>query len=109
MGPGIRSAARTTWGQAQHERRRAWIGVWERINIGVSLLWVVVLMSIVGGLIVGVFEERGWTGFAVPRLKLRYGVLGSGLLEGMRRPKPCGLRRRPAQAGSRLASRETGY
>jgi hypothetical protein len=43
MGPGIRSAPRTTWGQAQHERRRAWIGVWKRINIGVWLLWVVVL------------------------------------------------------------------
>jgi hypothetical protein len=42
MGPGIRSAPRTTWGQEQHEKRRPWIGVWERINIGVWLLWPVV-------------------------------------------------------------------
>src|SRR5215211_1645509 len=35
-----------------------------------------VLMGIVVALIVGIFEEIGWTGFAVPTLlKLRYGVL----------------------------------
>jgi uncharacterized protein len=42
-----------------------------------------VLMGIVGGLIVGACEELGWTGFAVPRLKLRYGVFGTGLLVGV--------------------------
>src|SRR5215207_4395196 len=43
-----------------------------------------VLMSIVVGLIVGIFEELGWTGFAVPTLlKLRYGVLSTGLIVGV--------------------------
>jgi membrane protease YdiL (CAAX protease family) len=44
----------------------------------------VVLMGIVVGLIVGIFEELGWTGFAVPTLlKLRYGVLSTGLIVGV--------------------------
>lgn len=30
----------------------------------------------------GIFEEIGWTGFAAPRLRLRYGVLGGGLVLG---------------------------
>lgn len=38
--------------------------------------------SIVAGLMVGVFEELGWTGFAVPQLRLRYGVLKTGLIVG---------------------------
>src|SRR5215207_2641877 len=43
-----------------------------------------VLMGIVVGLIVGIFEELGWTGFAVPTLlKLRYGVLSTGLIVGV--------------------------
>src|SRR5215216_7436181 len=43
-----------------------------------------VLMGIVVALIVGIFEEIGWTGFAVPTLlKLRYGVLATGLLVGV--------------------------
>src|SRR5215207_7654542 len=43
-----------------------------------------VLMNIVVGLIVGIFEELGWTGFAVPTLlKLRYGVLSTGLMVGV--------------------------
>lgn len=37
----------------------------------VSLL----LFGIVAGLIVGIFEELGWTGFAIPRMRPRYGVL----------------------------------
>jgi len=41
------------------------------------------LTSIVAGLAVGFFEELGWTGFAVPRLKRRYGVLSTGLIVGM--------------------------
>jgi len=41
-------------------------------------------MGIVVGLIVGLFEELGWTGFAVPTLlKLRYGVLSTGLIVGV--------------------------
>jgi membrane protease YdiL (CAAX protease family) len=45
----------------------------------VSLL----LTGIVMGLVVGFFEELGWTGFAVPRLRLRYGVLTAGLIVGL--------------------------
>jgi membrane protease YdiL (CAAX protease family) len=45
----------------------------------VSLL----LTGIVTGLVVGFFEELGWTGFAVPRLRLRYGVLTTGLIVGL--------------------------
>jgi uncharacterized protein len=43
-----------------------------------------VLMGIVVALIVGIFEELGWTGFAVPTLLgLRYGVLSTGLIVGV--------------------------
>lgn len=41
-----------------------------------------VLSSIAAGLAVGLFEELGWTGFAVPRLKQRHGVLITGLIVG---------------------------
>jgi len=39
------------------------------------------LMGIIAGLVIGIFEELGWTGFAIPTLmRLRYGVLGTGLI-----------------------------
>ncbi len=41
------------------------------------------LTGIVMGLVVGFFEELGWTVFAVPRLRLRYGVLKSGIILGI--------------------------
>jgi len=41
-----------------------------------------VVSSIAAGLVVGLFEELGWTGFAIPRLKLRYNVLMTGLIVG---------------------------
>jgi uncharacterized protein len=41
------------------------------------------LMGIAVGLGAGVFEEIGWTGFAIPRLRLRYGVLSTGLIVGV--------------------------
>jgi membrane protease YdiL (CAAX protease family) len=41
-----------------------------------------VLAGIAGALVAGVFEELGWTGFAVPTLRRRYGVLGTGILVG---------------------------
>jgi membrane protease YdiL (CAAX protease family) len=31
----------------------------------------------------GVFEELGWTGFAIPRLKRRYGIPATGLIVGV--------------------------
>ena len=42
----------------------------------------VVFSAIAVGLVVGLFEELGWTGFAIPRLKERYGVLNTGLIVG---------------------------
>jgi hypothetical protein len=41
------------------------------------------LVGIAYGLAAGFFEELGWTGFAVPRLRLRYGVLTTGLIVGL--------------------------
>jgi membrane protease YdiL (CAAX protease family) len=41
------------------------------------------LSGIAVGLIVPVFEEVGWTGFATPRLRLHHGVLGTGLFMGL--------------------------
>jgi uncharacterized protein len=41
------------------------------------------LIGIFVGLMVGIFEELGWTGFAIPRMRLRYGVLITGLIVGL--------------------------
>jgi membrane protease YdiL (CAAX protease family) len=41
------------------------------------------LLSLAVGLTVGVFEELGWTGFAVPELRPRYGILATGLIVGV--------------------------
>lgn len=41
------------------------------------------LTGIVAALTVGFFEELGWTGFAIPRMRLRYGTLASGLIVGL--------------------------
>jgi membrane protease YdiL (CAAX protease family) len=43
----------------------------------------VLLMGVFAGLVAGIFEELGWTGFAIPRMRLRYGVLGTGLIVGL--------------------------
>jgi membrane protease YdiL (CAAX protease family) len=48
-------------------------------NDRVSLL----LMGIAAALAVGIFEELGWTGFAIPRLRRRHGVLATGLIVGV--------------------------
>ena len=42
-----------------------------------------VVTGIVMGLAVGFFEELGWTGFVVPRLRQRYGLLVTGLIVGL--------------------------
>ena len=42
-----------------------------------------VVTGIVVGLMVGFFEELGWTGFALPRLRRRYGVVTTGLVMGL--------------------------
>ena len=45
----------------------------------VSLL----LLSVAVGLSAGVFEELGWTGFAIPTLRRRYGVPATGFIMGI--------------------------
>ncbi len=40
------------------------------------------LIGIAVGLAAGFFEELGWTGFAVPEMRLRYGLLTTGLIMG---------------------------
>ena len=45
----------------------------------VSLL----VIGLAAGLMTGVCEELGWTAFAIPRLRLRYGILKTGLLVGL--------------------------
>jgi membrane protease YdiL (CAAX protease family) len=41
------------------------------------------LTSLAAALMVGFFEELGWTGFAIPRLRLRHSVLATGLIAGV--------------------------
>ena len=43
-------------------------------------LVIVVLAGIAVGLIVGMLEELGWTGFALPRLRRRHGVVSTALI-----------------------------
>lgn len=42
-----------------------------------------VLTGIGAGLMTGFFEELGWTGFAVPRLRRRVGIIATGLIVGV--------------------------
>jgi hypothetical protein len=46
----------------------------------VALLLFGLAWGLVGG---GLLEELGWTGFAVPRLRLRYGAVATGLIVGL--------------------------
>lgn len=41
------------------------------------------LIGLAVGLLVGIFEELGWTGFAIPTLRQRYGILASGIILGL--------------------------
>lgn len=43
----------------------------------------ILLMGITSGVIVGICEELGWTGFALPRLRRRYSVFTTGLIMGV--------------------------
>jgi len=42
-----------------------------------------IISAIFAGLIVGIFEELGWTGFAVPKLLKMHSILGTGLIIGI--------------------------
>lgn len=42
-----------------------------------------IMMGIVGGLMVGFFEELGWTGFAIPQMRHRYSILATSLIVGL--------------------------
>ncbi|HEY0665203.1 MAG TPA: CPBP family intramembrane glutamic endopeptidase [Gallionella sp.] len=42
-----------------------------------------VVMAVLSGIMVGLCEEVGWFGFAIPRLRLRYNILTTGLLVGV--------------------------
>jgi len=41
------------------------------------------VLGLVTGLVAGLFEELGWTGFAIPRLRLRHGIFVTGLIVGL--------------------------
>jgi membrane protease YdiL (CAAX protease family) len=41
------------------------------------------LVSLAVGLSAGIFEELGWTGFAIPTLRRRHGVFATGLIVGI--------------------------
>jgi membrane protease YdiL (CAAX protease family) len=43
----------------------------------------ILLVGLAVGLSAGVFEELGWTGFAIPTLRRRHGVLATGLIVGI--------------------------
>ena len=45
--------------------------------------WGLLLAGVGVGLVGGLLEEIGWTGFAVPRLRRRHGVLATGLAVGV--------------------------
>jgi membrane protease YdiL (CAAX protease family) len=46
-------------------------------------LWSTVASALVVGVSVGIFEELGWTGFALPRLRRQHGMLSTGILMGV--------------------------
>lgn len=41
------------------------------------------ISGLTAGLMVGFFEELGWSGFAVPRMRGRYGIFTTGLIIGL--------------------------
>ena len=41
------------------------------------------MMGLLSGVIVGICEELGWTGFVTPRLRKQYSILGTGLVMGV--------------------------
>ena len=60
----------------------------------------ILLSGISAGIMVSIFEELGWTGFATPQWRKRYGILTTGLIMGLL----WGLWHLPLFLGSALAS-----
>ncbi|WP_109853310.1 CPBP family intramembrane glutamic endopeptidase [Aquimarina sp. AU58] len=46
-------------------------------------LLFLILGGILGGIVAGFFEEIGWTGFAVPKMRLHFNILTTGLIVGV--------------------------
>ena len=42
-----------------------------------------IVFGLIAGAVVGIFEEIGWTGFAIPGLRQRHGILATGLTVGL--------------------------
>lgn len=42
----------------------------------------ILAMGLAVGLVAGIFEELGWTGFVIPKLRLRFDALNTGLIVG---------------------------
>jgi len=42
-----------------------------------------IISALAAGLVAGLFEEPGWTGFVTPKLRQRYGLLTAGFLIGL--------------------------
>ena len=42
-----------------------------------------IIPALAAGLVAGLFEEPGWTGFVTPRLRQRHGVFAAGLILGL--------------------------
>ena len=42
-----------------------------------------IIMGLISGVIVGLFEELGWTGFATPRMRRRWSIFVSGFIIGI--------------------------
>lgn len=42
-----------------------------------------IMMGLVAGLMVGLLEELGWTGFAIPQMRLQYSILATGFIVGL--------------------------
>ena len=43
---------------------------------------LIIFGGIVGAFVAGFFEELGWTGFAIPKLRLKYNIITTGLIVG---------------------------
>lgn len=44
---------------------------------------ILILSWFAGGLMIGLFEELGWTGFVISKMRLRYSVLATGIIVGL--------------------------